>query len=276
MKAKFLLVALIVLLLAACTEATVSPLPTPVPCPTCEVCEICDPCLDDDDFADMSFGVGRQSFGKLDAKTLTVVNDTNLQSDVTVGNDLSVGGDGAVTGALEVTGNLTVSTLVSQSVGFNATSDTTLVTTTVTGPFTNNGNTSITGTLDVDGATTLNSTLDVDGNISSGTGAVTVTDAVYITSTLETVGNVTAGGTLTLESVAFSGPVRFGTASSVVSGTLIAHSLATTPTAILLTPQSTGGYTTTVPYILASNATSFTVGIADSVTIATLHWMAGK
>ena len=316
MKSKFALIALIVFVLAACTTPLVSPLPTPTPCPTCEVCEICAPTSD---FGAVNFSAGNQDFARLIARSVVVKQDIEADTlyeysdaaGVTIdGLTLKDGGIAesfTVAGGLEVTGNLTVSTLVSQSVGFNATGSSAFLTTTVTGPLSVTGavnmdstldvdgnitsgtgavtitdNVNVTGTVDfdstlnVDGAATINGAVDIDGNISSGTGAVTVTDAVYITSTLETVGNITAGGTLTLESVAFSGPIRFGTASSVVSGTLIAHSLATTPTAVLLTPQSTGGYTTTVPYILASNATSFTVGIADSVTIVTLHWMAGK
>jgi hypothetical protein len=117
---------------------------------------------------------------------------------------------------------------------------------------------------------------DLGGNVSSSTGAVTVTDAVYVTSTLETVGSATVGGSLTLESVAFSGPTTFGSASGVVSGTTIAHGLSTTPTAVLLTPVSTGGYTTTVPYVIGTDTTSITVGVADGVSISTLYWLAGK
>ena len=137
------------------------------------------------------------------------------------------------------------------------------------------------GTAIVTSTLAVSGTTDLVGNVSSSTGAVTITDAVNITSTLDVDGtfnadgNTTLGGTLTLESVAFSGPVRFGSASSVVSGTLIAHGLGITPTAVLLTSGSTT--VMTVPaYLLATNATSFTVAISDSVTIPTLYWLAGK
>lgn len=125
------------------------------------------------------------------------------------------------------------------------------------------GNTIITGTLAVSGTTNL------VGAVSSSTGAVTVTDNLQVN------GNTTVTGTLTLESVAFSGPVTFGSATSVVSGTKFAHGLAITPTTVLLTPRSTGGYTATI-YVLASNATSVTVGVQDGVTVPTVYWLAGK
>jgi len=89
-------------------------------------------------------------------------------------------------------------------------------------------------------------------------------------------GNLNIDGTLTLESVVLSGPVTFGTATTVISGTTIAHGIGTTPTVVLLTPQDAGGYTTTVPYVLATDTISITIGVADSVTLETLHWMAGK
>ena len=123
-------------------------------------------------------------------------------------------------------------------------------------------------TLNVDGATTLNSTLDVDGIISCGTGACTVTDDLNVT------GATTFGDAITLESVAFSGPVRFGSAS-VTSGTLVAHGIGTTPTVIVLTAS---GEVTVTPIVFTTNATSFTVGFPsyDTPGAMTVYWMAGK
>ena len=293
MKAKQLLLAvLMAFLLASCVAPDASPLPTPAPCPTCEPCEICPPESDfgADDFGGFSFSAGSQDFSRLIAKSLVVKQDIEADTlyEYSDGEGVTIDGltlkDGGiaesftVAGGLEVTGNLTVSTLVSQSVGFNATGSSAFLTITVSGPLSVTGAVNMDSTLDVDGATTLNSTLDVDGNISSGTGAVKVTDALYVTSTLETVGNVTAGGTLTLESVAFSGPVTFGSASSVVTGTTIAHGLATTPTAVTLTPMYVGAFTNTV-YVLATDATSITIGIGYTTgvtTVTSLYWMAGK
>jgi len=86
-------------------------------------------------------------------------------------------------------------------------------------------------------------------------------------------GAATITGTLTLAGAEMSGPVRFGSASTVVSGTLIAHGLATTPTVALLT----AGATITTPlFVQATNATSITVGINDEVSVTTVYWLAGK
>jgi len=86
-------------------------------------------------------------------------------------------------------------------------------------------------------------------------------------------GDLTVTGALTLQGVAVSGPIRYGSASTVISGTTIAHGLATTPTVATLT----AGIPITTPlYITARNATSITVGINDSVSVSTVFWIAGK
>jgi hypothetical protein len=116
------------------------------------------------------------------------------------------------------------------------------------------------------------------GNLAVGNGSPGVTlngEDAYVEGTFEVDGAAQFDGTLTLESVAFSGPVTFGTATTVVSGTTIAHSLATTPTVAILTPQSTGGYTATV-YVLATDDTNITVAVQDGVTVPTVNWLAGK
>lgn len=85
-------------------------------------------------------------------------------------------------------------------------------------------------------------------------------------------------GALTLDGVAQSGPVTFGSAS-VISGGRIAHGLGTTPTSIIITPfqaAADGTFTQTLS-ISATNATSFTVNISTgSVTTTVAYWMAGK
>lgn len=86
-------------------------------------------------------------------------------------------------------------------------------------------------------------------------------------------GSLTLTDTLTLESVAFSGPVTFGSASSCVDGTTIAHGLATTPTVVLLTPYS--AVTATV-YVKAADTVSITVGLIGAVGTADVYWLAGK
>ena len=92
-------------------------------------------------------------------------------------------------------------------------------------------------------------------------------------------GNVELTGTLTLESVAFSGPVVFGTATSVVTGTTIAHGLGTTPTVAIVTAEHLTPIFTNTVYILSTDSTSITIGIGHTTgvtTIDTVHWMAGK
>jgi len=86
-------------------------------------------------------------------------------------------------------------------------------------------------------------------------------------------GSLTLTDTLTLESVAFSGPVTFGSASSCVDGTTIAHGLGTTPAVVLLTPYS--AVTATV-YVKATDATNITVGLVGSVGEVDVYWLAGK
>jgi len=89
-------------------------------------------------------------------------------------------------------------------------------------------------------------------------------------------GDTSIAGTLTLDGVAQSGPVAYGSATDVVSGTTIAHGIETTPTAALLTVGSTGGFTTTYPYVLAMDTVSITLGVADGITVPTVYWLAGK
>lgn len=92
-------------------------------------------------------------------------------------------------------------------------------------------------------------------------------------------GNVVAAGTLTLGGYAQSGATRFGSASTVISGTTIAHGFATTPTVFLVMPaivQATT-YTQTI-YAHSCGTVSCTVGISngDVVTFTTVHWIGGK
>ena len=88
--------------------------------------------------------------------------------------------------------------------------------------------------------------------------------------------NVKSGGTVQVDSGAV-GAMKFGATSDVVNNTLIAHGLGTTPTSILLTPFYAGTLTQSL-YISASNATSFTVGIAAGsvTTVTTVYWAVAK
>lgn len=126
------------------------------------------------------------------------------------------------------------------------------------------------GTLDIQSGAVLSINAPIRTDLAvSGTlnvvGAVTVTNDIVVT------------GMLTLEGLAFSGPVVFGNASGVVSGTTIAHGLGTTPTAAALAPSYLGAFTNTI-YVLATDATSITValGYSEGVTTTDVYWFAGK
>lgn len=107
---------------------------------------------------------------------------------------------------------------------------------------------------------------------------VTVTGAVTAASVTAS-GAVTAGS-LTIGAVSQTGPMRFGTATNVISGTTIAHGLGVTPTVTLLTTQIITGPATLTQtvYVLSTNATSITVGLSMGAlsTIPTVNWAAGK
>jgi len=91
-------------------------------------------------------------------------------------------------------------------------------------------------------------------------------------------GNVTAGGTLTLESVAFSGPLRFGTATNIANDGTIAHGLGTTPTLAIVIPLTTTATITNTPYVKSLDVTNITVVVPSGAvsTFDNLMWIAGK
>jgi hypothetical protein len=101
-------------------------------------------------------------------------------------------------------------------------------------------------------------------NISGATSGASMTASVSISTPL-----------LYVEGVAASGPVRFGTASGVTTGTLIAHGLGTTPTAVILTVDTPAVTFTNTLGVGPTNATSFTVYIPGGATVS-LDWMAGR
>ena len=159
---------------------------------------------------------------------------------------------------------ITVTSLISQSVGFSASGPTELVSTTVTGPLTTTG------------ATILNGGLTMDStafSVANTTGNTVISGTLKVTDTTNLV------GALTLQGVAVSGPYRYGSATNVISGTGIAHGLATTPTIIFLYPTLTTSGITQTFYVLSSNATTITIGLSEPGEITTttrLDWLAGK
>lgn len=98
--------------------------------------------------------------------------------------------------------------------------------------------------------------------------------------TIRLSGNTQISGTLELEDVVFSGPIRFGSDTTTADGERIAHGLGTTPTAVVLT-VITDTFSPQANYsvaISATNATSFTVAITPVAASGNLgvYWMAGK
>lgn len=90
-----------------------------------------------------------------------------------------------------------------------------------------------------------------------------------------TAGLTVTGGTLGLSGLSFSGPVHFGSATAVISGTTIAHTLGVTPTSVLLTAS---GVVTTSPVLISANTISLTVGFPTGANppAMTIGWLAGK
>ena len=99
---------------------------------------------------------------------------------------------------------------------------------------------------------------------------------ISTTGTISAGANIIAGGTLSVEAVAFSGPITFGSASTVVTGTTIAHGIGTTPTSVMLT--SGHAFTEAVSiFVSALDGTNITVGMYPTTnTLDTVYWMAGK
>ncbi len=112
---------------------------------------------------------------------------------------------------------------------------------------------------------------------------VTNFDAITLSGDLNAA-NVTAtsglsGATLTVNGLQQSGAVKYGTASTVITGTTIAHGLGITPTVFLV--QSAVGQATTFTqtiYGFGCNTLSCTVGVSSGsvITFTTVHWIAGK
>jgi hypothetical protein len=74
------------------------------------------------------------------------------------------------------------------------------------------------------------------GGTSTLTGAVTATGGVVGNVTGNVTGNLTGNvtaSTVTLNSLAFSGPVRYGVVNPVTNGGVITHGIGTTPTACI-------------------------------------------
>lgn len=103
----------------------------------------------------------------------------------------------------------------------------------------------------------LSGTLDVTGVSTLGTANVTTLNATTLDAT-----------TLKMDSVAFTGAVKYGTAATYTSGTSITHGFAVTPTVCIISPMQaiTSTYTLT--------ATGFSTNMPS--TASPIYWMCGK
>lgn len=226
--------------------------------------------------SDEIVALGTTHFTNIEVEDLTATDDITATDDLAVTDDATIGGDFTVSGT--------------SSWGC---SDTTI-----------GDNLTVGGTITGDSAM-------ITGNISSNTGAITVTDDVLIDGAADGVhltvqgyaaptgnllvvensagtdkfevdasGNITVAGVIEYESVQVSGPVRFGSATSIMDGTRVAHGMGTTPTFVALTPYFQSQVSTATMFsIQTMNATSFTVSCTPTVyadNAAAVYWIAGK
>jgi len=91
-------------------------------------------------------------------------------------------------------------------------------------------------------------------------------------------GGIISGASLTVNGVAQTGAIKYGTQATVISGTTIAHGIGTTPT--VFTVQNDGvqaGTFTQTLYHGNCNVTSCTVYVTSgSVATYTIDWFAGR
>jgi hypothetical protein len=177
--------------------------------------------------------------------------------------NMRVNGQSAFVGAESHAGaatfvTVTTTSLISQSVGFNATGSSAFLTTTLNGPVTLSGTAALVGATTATGATALNGGLTMDTSafsVADTTGNTVVSGTLNITSTLS------QGG------VSFTGPLKYGTAATYASGARIAHGFATTPTMCMLWPAE-----------ITATLTITTTGFSSDTAVHStpIMWMCGK
>lgn len=146
----------------------------------------------------------------------------------------------------------------------------------------NAGTTVLSQTLTVTGATTLNGglTMDTDAlTVADTSGNTQIKGTLGVTGATTLNGNTTLGGTLSLEGVTFSGPVKFGSQTAATSGITITHGLGTTPTSVIIIPSWAGAAATITQtaYVSNVNATTFAIEFTNGdLTQADVYWMAGR
>lgn len=153
-----------------------------------------------------------------------------------------------------------------------------------------------TGPISVAGLATFNDSVYANAYLRSADGTVYVYDGLRVRQETKLDGGAVVTGGLTVNNglstdyltstnpismagATFSGPIKYGTASTVISGSLIAHGFGVTPTVFLIQPATiqSAVYTQTL-YGYGCNTVSCTVGISqgDVVTFTTAQWTAGK
>ena len=137
-----------------------------------------------------------------------------------------------------------------------------------------NGDVEINGKTLIKGVATFNSAANFAGDATvSGafTGGSLAGGSVLV-------GGIISGASLTLNGVAQTGAIKYGTQAIVISGTTIAHGIGTTPT--MFTVDNDGLQATTFTQTLYHgncNVTSCTVYVTQgSVATYTIDWVAGK
>lgn len=89
---------------------------------------------------------------------------------------------------------------------------------------------------------------------------------------------ITATNVISMAGGTFTGPLHYGSASSVVSGTTIAHGFGTTPTSFIVQGATlqAATYTQTL-YAHSCNVTSCTIGLTQgAITTTNVTWIGGK
>ena len=213
----------------------------------------------------------------MEVKFLRVLVDVIVDDDLTVRDDLAVTDDTSLTGDLEVDGT----TQLDGAVAING-APTFAEETTFNDLVTHTRSIAVDGAVSETLITVQNCVSNTDDLVliqdSAGANLVQVGyDGAVSTAAGVVADTVAATSTLTLESVAFSGPITFGAEANATDGVTIAHGLGTTPTVVSVTPYYATALTQTV-WVSAADDTSFTLEIEPGsvTTLTNVYWFAGK
>jgi hypothetical protein len=118
--------------------------------------------------------------------------------------------------------------------------------------------------------TTSLESVDTNGQLEFEIGA-------EIAYTMTTTGLDLGANALTMTGVTFSGPMKYGMASDVLSGTSIAHGLGTVPTMIIMQPITSHLTGPVFSWgVVATSTSAFIVAITPTVTSMDFYWIVGR